>query len=57
SSLKVFFELARCRKEELLVCFLNLAKAFDRVDRKKLIEVLRMKGYSEKIVSVLQDIY
>ena len=50
-------ELKKERGEELLVTCLDLEKAYDRVDRGKLWEVMRKRGMTEGMVKVLEKIY
>ena len=50
-------ELKKERGEELLVTCLDLEKAYDRVDRGKLWEVMRKRGMTEGMVKVLEKVY
>ena len=49
--------MAKVRKECLYVTFIEMEKAYDRVDRKKLFEVMRGYGVQEKLVDVIERIY
>ena len=44
--LERMIEMAKVRKECLYVAFIDIEKAYDRVNRKKLFEVMR--GYGDK---------
>ena len=44
-------------KEEIFVAFLDMKKAYDRVNRKKLFEVMRCYGVHEKVVRLIERIY
>ena len=50
-------EMTRRRKACLFVAFIDMEKAYDRVDRKKLFEVLRAYGIHEKMVSLIERVY
>ena len=50
-------ELKKERGEELLVGCLDLEKAYDRVEREKLWQVLRRRGMSEGLVRILERVY
>ena len=45
------------RKEEICVAFLDMEKAYDRVNRKKLFGVIRDYGVHEKFVRLIERIY
>ena len=55
--LECVMELSRHRGGKLFLGFLDLEKAYDRVNREKLFEVLRWYGVGEGIVRILQNIY
>ena len=44
-------------KEEIFVAFLDMEKAYDRVNRKKLFEVMRCYGVHEKLVRLIEILY
>ena len=46
---------AKVRKECMYVAFIDMEKAYDRVNRKKLFEVMRGYGVQEKLVDVIDD--
>ena len=50
-------EMVKGRKEEIFVAFLDLEKAYDRVNRKKLLAVMRCYGVHEKLVRLIERIY
>ena len=50
-------EMTRMRKIWLFVAFNDMEKAYDRVDRKNLFEVLRAYGIHEKFVSLIERVY
>ena len=50
-------EMTRRRKVCLFVAFIDMEKAYDRVDRKNLFEVLRAYGVHEKMVSLIERVY
>ena len=49
--------MVKGRKEEIFVAFLDMEKAYDRVNRKKLLEVMRCYGVQEKLVRLIERIY
>ena len=49
--------MVKGRKEEICVAFLDMEKAYDRVNRKKLFEVMRCYGVHEKLVRLIESIY
>ena len=55
--LERMIEMAKVRKECLYVAFIDMKKAYDRVNRKKLFEVMRGYGVQEKLVDVIERIY
>ena len=44
-------------KEEIFVSFLDMEKAYDLVNRKKLFEVMKCYGVHEKLVRLIERIY
>ena len=48
--LERLIEMVKGRKEEIFVAFLDMEKAYDQVNRKKLHEVMRCYGVHEKLV-------
>ena len=50
-------EMARSRKEEMYIAFIDMEKAYDRVDRRKLFEIIRMYGIDERLVSLIERVY
>ena len=50
-------EMVKWRKKEIFVAFLHMEKAYDRVNRKKLFEVMRCYGVHEKLVRLIERIY
>ena len=42
------------RKEEIFVAFLDMEKAYDQVNRKKLFEVMRCYGVHDKLVRLIE---
>ena len=55
--LERLIEIVKGRKEEIFVAFLDLQKAYDQVNRKKLFEVMRCYGVHEKLVRLIERIY
>ena len=55
--LERLIEMVKGRKEEILVAFLDIEKAYDRVNRKKSFEVMRCYGVHEKLVRLIERIY
>ena len=49
--------MVKVRKEEIFVAFLDMEKAYDRVNRNKLFEVMRCYGVHEKLVRLIERIY
>ena len=50
-------EMVKVRKEYLFVAFIGMEKAYDRVNRKKLFEVMRGYGVQEILVDVIERMY
>ena len=50
-------EMAKIRNECLYVAFIDMEKAYDRVNRKKLFEVMRGYEVQEKLVDFIERIY
>ena len=44
-------------RKELYICFINYAKAFDRVKHENLIECLRQMGLDSKVIRVIANLY
>ena len=55
--LERLIEMVKGMKEEIFVAFLDMEKAYDRVNRKKLFEVMRCYGVHEKLVRLIERIY
>ena len=55
--LERIIEMAKVRKGYLYVAFIDMEKAYDRVNRKKLFEVMRDYGVQEQLVDVIERIY
>ena len=55
--LEGMIEMAKVRKECLYVAFIDMEKAYDRINIKKLFEVMRGYGVQEKLVDVIERIY
>ena len=55
--LERMIEMAKVRKDLLFVAFIDMEKAYDRVNRKKLFEVMRGYGVQEILVDVIERIY
>ena len=55
--LERLIKMVKGRKEEIFVAFLYMEKAYDRVNRKKLFEVMRCYGVCEKLVRLIERIY
>ena len=55
--LERLIEMVKGRKEEIFVVFLDMEKAYDRVNRKKLFEVMTCYGVHEKLVILIERIY
>ena len=54
--LERLIEMVKGRKEEIFVAFLDMEKAYDRVNRKKLLEVMRCYGVHETLVRLIERI-
>ena len=50
-------EISEAEGRPVILCFLDLQKAYDRVSREKLWDILRDYGFDETDVSLLQDLY
>ena len=55
--LKTIMDLAKSKKKPLYMCFVDLKSAFDTVWRKGLLYKMIKMGFSEKIISLLQNIF
>lgn len=55
--LERIIEITKARNDRLFLAFLDLEKAYDRVNRDKLFEILREYGIGEDTVRLLQNIY
>ena len=55
--LERIIEMVKARKERLFVAFNDMEKAYDRVNRNKLFEVMRGYGVQEILVDVIERIY
>ena len=55
--LERLIEMVKGRKVDIFVVFLDMEKAYDRVNRKKLFEVMRCYGVHEKLVRLIERIY
>ena len=55
--LEMLIEMVKGRKDELFVAFLNMEKAYDRVNRKTLFKVMRCYGVHENLVRLIEIIY
>ena len=55
--LERMIEMAKVRKDCLFVASIDMEKAYDRVNRKKLFEVMRGYGVQEIMVDVIERIY
>ena len=55
--LERLIEMVKGRKEEIFVAFLDMEKAYDRVNWKKLFEVMNGYGVHEKLVRLIERIY
>ena len=56
-NLERLIEMVKGKKDKIFVAFLDMEKAYDRVNRKKLFEVMRCYGVHEKLVSLIERIY
>ncbi len=55
--LERIIEMTRARGDRLYVAFIDMEKAYDRVNRKKLFEVMRGYGIEEKLIRVIEKVY
>ena len=55
--LERMIEMAKVRKDCLFVAFIDMERAYDRVNRKKLFEVMRGYGVQGILVDVIERIY
>ena len=55
--LKTIMDMAKSKKKPLYLCFVDLKSAFDTVWRNGLLYKMINMGFSEKIVSLLRDIF
>ena len=56
-TLEILIEMVKGKKEELFVAFLDMEKAYGRVSRKELFEVMKWHGVHEKLVRLTERIY
>ena len=49
--------MVKGRKEEIFLAFLDMEKAYNQVNRKKLFEVMRCYEVHEKLVRLIERIY
>ena len=55
--LERMMEINRIRREQFFIAFVDMEKAYDRVNRKKLIEVMRGYWISEYLVRIIERVY
>ena len=55
--LERMIEMAKVRRDCLFVAFIDMEKTHDRVNRKKLFDVMRGYGVQEILVDVIERIY
>ena len=55
--LERLIEMMKWRKEGIFVAFMDMEKTYDRVNRKKLFEVMRCYGVHERFVRLIEIIY
>ena len=55
--LERMIKMGKVRKECLFVAFIEIEKAYDRVNRNKLFELMRRYGMQEILVDVIERIY
>ena len=55
--LERLIEMVKGRKKEIFVAFVDMEKAYDRVNRKTLFEVMRCYGVHEKLERLIERIY
>ena len=55
--LERMIDMVKVRKECLFVAFIDMEKAYDKVNRKKLFEVMRGYGVQGLLVEVIERIY
>ena len=56
-TLRMLCHYAKNKKSKLYVLFIDYSKAYDRVSRRKLIEVLRSRGCGKLMLKALQAMY
>ena len=56
-TLRMFSNFAVCKKQKLYVLFIDYSKAYDRVSRHKLIEVLKSRGCGKIMLKAIQAMY
>ena len=55
--LERMMEMNKVRGEQFFIAFVDMEKAYDRVNRKKLFEVMRGYGISEYLVRIIERVY
>ncbi|KAF2348719.1 Reverse transcriptase domain [Trinorchestia longiramus] len=55
--LSEIIERKRKEKKKMYLAFLDIEKAYDRVDRRRLLDVLGKIGFSENIVNIVKSLY
>ena len=55
--LKGLMEKCRERKKEMFICFVDLQKAFDRVDRGEMWSCLERRGVGGRLLRAFRSLY
>lgn len=56
-TMKILFEKAKQENRKLYIGYIDLVKAFDKVERKKLWKILEKRGISRKLIQIIKNIY
>eukprot|EP00795_Rhopilema_esculentum_P007185 gene7185-biopygen8579 len=57
SNIRRIMEKLKERKRQLILCFIDYAKAFDCVDHSLLLSIMRDMGFPEHIIHLLHELY
>jgi len=56
-SLRLLIDYAKCKKKKLFICFIDFSKAYDRISRPILFQLLAQLGCGGKMIRALEAMY
>ena len=56
-TLRLLCDLANYKKDKLYMLFIDYSKAYDRVPREKLLELLKLRGCGRLMLRAIQAMY